>query len=132
MNNRTVSHKTSSSHIEPEFFVKSTFLPRIIKPRKRRKKERYSDNNSAKTGESISSTAFTFSVENERLEKLSERWENIKMSSIKIEESLTNANENSSYNYFSKNILPIESNNSVTSCSCHLCSPNEKIWTFQL
>lgn len=139
-----------------------TFLPRIIKPRKRRKKDRKPTNNLQQTVENASSTfPFTFSsTTNETMQNLSDR-------------NVDCVNENNNYNYiqnsrnlkatkcdanvyfnntkFNSNLLtsnvassssisssPISLSNSSlssstnSSCSCRLCDPNCKIWSFPL
>lgn len=146
-----------------------TFLPRIIKPRKRRKKDRKPTNNLQQTVENASSTfPFTFSstINETTMQNLSN---NNSVDCVNENNNYNDSNNNYSQNsrnskatkcdanvYFNNNTIfnsnllasniasssisssPISLSNSSlsssnnSSCSCRLCDPNCKIWSFPL
>lgn len=126
------------SRNESEYLVNTTScLPRIIKPRKRRKKERKSSNSAQTEEEDFSSSAtFTFSLENEFTQSFTiDDWRDKTLnfnSILKNEENdllfLNRLNESSSL----LNGASSQISTSASSCSCQLCAPNCKIWSFPL
>ena len=116
-----------------ELVLDSSYLPRIIKPRKRRKRER-NTRNATTTDETFLSDTFTFSVNNKitrnssindcnepNMKKIAEN-ELFFLNSLK-EDPLSIVS-------ISEQIFLTQLNSSITSCSCHLCKPNQKIWAF--
>lgn len=131
------------SRNESEYLVNTTScLPRIIKPRKRRKKERKSSNSAQTEEEDFSSSAtFTFSLENEFTQSFSiDDWRDKTLnfnSLLKNEENdllfLNRLNESSSLLSLSNSSgASSQFSTSASSCSCQLCAPNCKIWSFPL
>lgn len=130
------------SRNESEYLVNTTScLPRIIKPRKRRKKERKSSSSAPTEEEDFSSSAtFTFSLEeNEFTQSFStDNWRDKTLnfkSILKSEENdllfLNRLNESSSLLSLSNSSsASSQFSISASSCSCQLCSPNCKIWSF--
>lgn len=130
---------------ESEYLVNTTScLPRIIKPRKRRKKERKSSNSAPTEEEDFSSSAtFTFSLENEFTPSFTiDDWRDKKTLNFN---SILNKNEENDLLFLnrlneSSSLLSLSSGSgassqfstSVSSCSCQLCAPNCKIWSFPL
>ncbi len=129
------------SKSESEYLVNSTScLPRIIKPRKRRKKERKSSNSVQIEEEDFSSSAtFTFSLENEFTQSFSiDDWRDktLNFNNVTSEENdlhfLNRLNESSSLVSLSKSDSNTSNSSSSSYCSCQLCAPNHKIWSFPL
>lgn len=148
-------------HIALNHHGNGTCLPRIIKPRKRRKKDRKPTNNLQQTVENTSSTfPFTFSTStNETMQNLTDR--NIVCANENNNKSYSCAQDNignlkpincdgymfSLNNLVTSNVAssssisssPVSLSNSSlsssansSSCSCQLCDPNCKIWSFPL
>lgn len=113
-----------------ELVIDSSYLPRIIKPRKRRKRERNTRNNTT-NAETFLSDTFTFSIKNKialnndcnepNLKKIAENELFFLNSSKEAPLSIISISEQ---------IFLTQLNTSTTSCSCHLCKPNHKIWAF--
>lgn len=132
MDSKSSLDQNNQNNLEP--VIDSSYLPRIIKPRKRRKRERNTRNNTM-TAETFLSDTFTFSVKN----KISHN-SSINDNNNRLNMKITAENELFFLNSFKEVPLSIVSiseqiflsqlNSSTTSCSCHLCKPNQKIWAF--
>lgn len=125
--------KNSLAQNKLELVLDSSYLPRIIKPRKRRKRER-NTRNATTTDETFLSDTFTFTINNKNalnssindcnepnMKKIAEN-ELFFLNSLK-EAPLSIVS-------ISEQIFLTQLNSSITSCSCHLCQPNQKIWAF--
>lgn len=129
----------TSSQIQNKLEIDTSYIPRIIKPRKRRKKEKILKNNSttAAADKYISDT-FTFSFKNELVSSQDSGVVGSNSSgSMRTKENefyFLNNNANDSQKLsiisLSEQIFLTQLNSSITSCSCHLCKPNQKIWSF--
>lgn len=104
-----------------KFELDSSFIPRVIKPRKRRKKERNNLGNNVKEGNNLTtSKTFTFSSQDKFLSQSNNN------NNLRIDE-----NENHfSFISLSEQIILTQLNKSTSSCSCYICEPHQKIWAF--